>query len=78
MTHNAQKYEVYVESVTGLVNDGLMLTNWSWRRMDKSGSILVHGSIHGSLESCFASVRRHSARFGEAPVKINLQDSRHH
>jgi len=78
MPDNAQKYEVYVDSVTGLMNGSLTLTNWSWRRMDKSGSVLVHGSIHGSLESCFASVRRHSARFGEAPVKINLQEVRRH
>jgi hypothetical protein len=36
--------------------------------------VLVHGSSHGSLEACFASVRRHAGRFGEAPIKINLRE----
>jgi hypothetical protein len=35
---------------------------------------LVHGSSHASLEACFASVRRHAALFGAAPVKINLRE----
>lgn len=78
MASGAQKYEVFVESVTGLMSGNSAATNWSWRRMDLGGSVLVRGGVHGSLESCFASVRRHSARFGEAPVKINLQESRHH
>lgn len=42
--------------------------------MERGGSIVVHGSVHGSLESCFASVRRHSAAFGEAPIKVNLRE----
>ncbi|MDB5673364.1 MAG: hypothetical protein JWM65_346 [Sphingomonas bacterium] len=42
--------------------------------MSQAGRVLVDGSSHASLEACFASVRRHAARFGAAPVKINLRE----
>ena len=42
--------------------------------MNVAGRVLVAGSSHGSIEACFASVRRHAAQFGAAPVKINLRE----
>jgi hypothetical protein len=76
MIINSHHYEVFVDSVAGRGNGSAISTNWSWRRMETGGSTLVHGSVHGSLESCFASVRRHSATFGEAPIKVNLREPR--
>jgi hypothetical protein len=77
MIDHPQKYEVFVESVAGCNSGGPVSTNWSWRRMDLAGSVLVHGSVHGSLEACFASVRRHSATFGVVPIRVNLREPRH-
>jgi len=42
--------------------------------LNVAGRVLVAGSSHGSIEACFASVRRHAAQFGAAPVKINLRE----
>jgi hypothetical protein len=72
MTEDAQKYEVFIESVDGSADHEAPLTKWSWHRLDKGGEIVVRGNLHGSLEACFASVRRHISTFGQAPVKINL------
>lgn len=74
MTEAAQKYEVFIESVDGSADLEVPLANWSWHRLDEAGAILVRGSLHGSLEACFASVRRHIVKFGQAPVKINLHE----
>jgi hypothetical protein len=74
MTEVAQKYEVFIESVDGSADHQAPLANWSWHRLDEAGAILVRGTLHGSLEACFASVRRHIVKFGQAPVKINLHE----
>ena len=74
MTEDVQKYEVFIESVAGASDHEATLTNWSWHRLDEGGEIVVHGSLHGSLAACFASVRQHSVKFGQAPVKINLHE----
>jgi len=65
------KYEMYVEHVP---NRGLgsVMTHWIWRRLNDAGRVTVHGSHHGSLEACFASVRKHRDAFGDAPIVINL------
>jgi hypothetical protein len=76
MSEDAQKYEVFIESVEGCTDNETTQTNWSWRRLNEVGEILVRGSLHGSLEACFASVKRHSVTFGQAPVKINLHEPR--
>lgn len=74
MTEDAQKYEVFIESVDGSTDHDAPKTNWSWHRLDEGGAIVVRGSLHGSLALCFASVRQHSVKFGQAPVKINLHE----
>ena len=37
--------------------------------------MLTGGGSYTSLEASFASVKRHAARFGEAPIKINLREA---
>ena len=74
MTEVAEKYEVFIESVGGSADHEATLTNWSWRRLDAGGRVLVRGNLHHSLEACFASVKRHILHFGQAPVKVNLQE----
>jgi hypothetical protein len=74
MTEDAQKYEVFIESVEGSTDAESPQTNWSWHRLDEGGEIVVRGTLHGSLAACFASVKRHSVKFGQAPVKINLHE----
>ncbi|MES2043142.1 MAG: hypothetical protein V4475_04655 [Pseudomonadota bacterium] len=76
MTEGAQ-YEVFIESVGGSPDHEATLTNWSWRRLGAGGEVLVRGNLHHSLEACFASVKRHIVQFGQAPVKVNLQESCH-
>ncbi|MDB5673841.1 MAG: hypothetical protein JWM65_823 [Sphingomonas bacterium] len=79
MTEGTQKYEVFIDSVDGSPDHEALRTNWCWHRLDAGGEILVRGSLHGSLEACFASVKRHIVKFGQAPVKINLHEpARHH
>jgi len=41
--------------------------------MNGFGCVIVHGPHHGSLEACFASVRKHRQAFGEGPISINLR-----
>jgi hypothetical protein len=74
MTEGAQ-YEVFIESVSGSSDRDAPLTKWSWHRLDAGGQVLVRGNLHHSLEACFASVKRHIVQFGQAPVKVNLQES---
>ncbi|MDB5711757.1 MAG: hypothetical protein JWL96_3827 [Sphingomonas bacterium] len=74
MTDHTERYEVFIKSIAGFINKDLTSTIWSWRRLNAAGRVLVDGSSHASLEACFATVRRHSARFGAAPVKINLRE----
>ncbi len=74
MADGAQKYEVFIESVGGSPDSETTLTNWSWRRLGAGGEVLVRGNLHHSLEACFASVKRHIVQFGQAPVKVNLQE----
>ena len=79
MTDHSERYEVFIKSIAGFINKDLTCTIWGWRRLNMAGRVLVSGSSHASLEACFASVRRHAARFGAAPVKINLHEpARHH
>jgi hypothetical protein len=73
MTDDLERYEVFIKSVAGFINIDLTSTIWSWRRSDAAGRTLVTGGSHPSLEASFASIRRHAARFGEAPIKINLR-----
>ena len=42
--------------------------------MNAHGRVLTSGGSHPSLEASFASAKRHAARFGAAPVKINLRE----
>ena len=74
MTDDLERYEIFIKSVAGFVNRDLTSTIWSWRRLNAGGRILTSGGSLPSLEASFASVRRHAARFGEAPVKINLRE----
>jgi hypothetical protein len=74
MTEDAQKYEVFIDSVDRSSDHAAPLTIWRWHRLGKAGEVVVRGNVHGSLEACFASVRRHISKFGQAPVKINLHE----
>lgn len=74
MADSAQKYEVFIESVDGAADNQVPLTNWSWHRLDARGRVVVRGSLHRSLEACFAAVNCHSSEFGQVPVKINLHE----
>ena len=76
MPDSPQRYELFVKSIAGSMNVNLTAMHWSWSRLSQSGSILVHGGEHGSLEACFSSARRHRAQFGQAPITINLHKSR--
>jgi hypothetical protein len=75
MSDNHHRYEIFVKSIIRQMNLSLTTATWSWSRLSESGSILVHGGDHGSLEACFASARRHRTQFGPAPISINLQKS---
>lgn len=66
-----EKYEIYIENVADHVLHSVM-THWIWRKLNNVGLVTVHGSHHGSLEACFASVRKHRDAFGNAPISINL------
>lgn len=66
------KYEIYIENVANHALHSVM-THWIWRKLNGAGLVTVHGSHHGSLEACFASVRKHRDRFGDAPISINLR-----
>src|SRR5258706_14868996 len=72
MPDNSQRYELFIKSMAGIMNGNLTDIRWSWSRLSQSGSILVRGGDHGSLEACFASARRHRAQFDHAPIRINL------
>lgn len=74
MAEGAQQYEVFIESVVGTAGHEVPLTNWSWQRLDARGRVVVRGTLHRSLEACFAAVKHHSSKFGQLPVKINLQE----
>lgn len=74
MTNDLDRYEIFIKAIAGFVNNDLTATIWSWRRLDAGGKERAHGSSHISLEASFAAARRHAARFGEAPMKINLLD----
>lgn len=65
------KYEIYIENVANHVLHSVMM-HWIWRKLNGVGLVTVHGSHHGSLEACFASVRKHRDAFGDAPISINL------
>lgn len=78
MAESAQKYEVFIESVDGSTDHEVPLANWSWHRLDARGKVVVRGPLHRSLEACFASVKRHSIKFGQLPVKINLHEPCRH
>jgi hypothetical protein len=65
------KYEIYIENVTNHALHSVMM-HWIWRKLNGAGLVTVHGSHHGSLEACFASVRKHRDAFGDAPISINL------
>lgn len=65
------KYEIYIESVANHSLKSVMM-HWVWRKMNGVGLVTVHGSHHGSLEACFASVRKHRDAFGDGPISINL------
>ena len=67
-----QRYEVYIDHVADKVRVGSVATHWTWRKLNAAGLVSVQGTRHGSLEACFASVRKHRERFGNAPITINL------
>lgn len=73
MPNGAQKYEVFIESVNPITCN-TSLANWSWHRVDARGKVLVRGTPYGSLAACYAAAKRHSANFGQVPVKINLHE----
>lgn len=73
MTHNPQRYEVYIEEMLGQPRVNPMAAQWIWHRIDAAGLVTVHGSHHASLEACFASARKHREAFGDAPITINLR-----
>jgi hypothetical protein len=64
------RYEIYIENVANHARKSVTM-HWVWRKLD-GGFVTVHGSHHGSLEACFASVRKHRDAFGDAPISINL------
>ena len=66
------KYEVYIEHAAKRAV-GSVMTVWIWRKVNETGVVIEQGSHHGSLEACFASVRRHREAFGDAPITINLR-----
>lgn len=78
MPDPAQRYEVYSDR-SGLDQAGCQparggtAVHWIWRRLNEAGAVIVHGSHHGSLEACFAAVRKHREAFGDAPIAIQLK-----
>jgi hypothetical protein len=74
MSDDTGRYEIFIKAVAGFVDSDLTSTVWSWRRLNADGRTIADGGAHPSLEASFASVRRHAALFGAAPVKINLRE----
>ena len=74
MADDASRYEIFIKSVARFTGSDPALALWSWRRLNAYGRIIADGGGHPSLEASFASVKRHAALFGEAPVKINLRE----
>jgi hypothetical protein len=72
MSDDADRYEIFIKAVAGYIDCDLTSTVWSWRRLNVGGRVIADGGGHPSLEASFASVKRHAALLGEAPVKINL------
>ena len=74
MENDLERYEIFIKSIAGSINKDLTSTIWSWRRVNAGGRTLTSGGSLPSLEASFASVKRHAARFGPAPIKINLRE----
>jgi hypothetical protein len=75
MSDDLERYEIFIKSITGTMNNDLPSTVWSWKRSNCAGKVLINGGSYSSLEASFAAARRHAAQFGKAPVKINLRES---
>jgi hypothetical protein len=70
--NNHHKYEVFLKTPTGSRGKYSQSSSWTWCKYSQNGFVLARGGSHGSLEACFASVRKHRDEFGGAPITINL------
>lgn len=64
------RYEVYVHAAAPLAR--VASTRWSWSKLNERGFAVAQGTQHESLAACFAEIRNHRDRFGDAPIAINL------
>jgi hypothetical protein len=74
MTKSLEHYEIFIKATGAFVNGALTPVLWSWKRFGPGGETLFSGASYPVIEASFAAVRHHAARFGEAPIKINLCD----
>lgn len=47
-------------------------SDWTWRRLERDGSISAWGMRHDTMKACFAEVRWHKEAFGDAAITVNL------
>jgi hypothetical protein len=68
------RYEICVDLVPSMDGEPGPSSNWSWRKLDEHGAIVVHGTNHRSLQACFAAARAHRSAHDDAPIRINLRE----
>lgn len=51
----------------------LTSSDWTWRRLERDGSVAARGLRHETMKACFAEVRAHMTAFGEAKITVNLR-----